>query len=74
MKKRSILSLIAVAGIAAACGQQRGVGRQAAGNGGPVFLDETRTIEERVEDALSNARLEKAGFRSFSSYYKSVCA
>lgn len=59
MKKRSILSLIAVAGIAVACGQQRGVGRQAAGNGGPVFLDETRTIEERVEDALSRMTTEE---------------
>ena len=27
-----------------------------------------------MNTALSNARLEKAGFRSFSSYYKSVCA
>lgn len=59
MKKRLILSLIAVAGIAAACGQQRGVGRQAAGNDGPVFLDETRTIEERVEDALSRMTTEE---------------
>ena len=48
MKTKLILSLIAVAGIAASCGQQRGVGRQAAGNGGPVFLDESKNIEERV--------------------------
>ena len=54
-----ILSLIAVAGIAAACGQQRGAGRQAAGDGGPVFLDETRTIEERVEDALARMTTEE---------------
>ena len=59
MKKRLILSLIAVAGIAAACGQQRGAGRQAAGDGGPVFLDETRTIEERVEDALARMTTEE---------------
>lgn len=59
MKIKLILSLIAAAGVAVACGQQRGVGRQAAGNGGPVFLDDTQPIERRVEDALSRMTLEE---------------
>ncbi len=59
MNLRLIFSLIASVGIAAACGQQKGVGRQAAGNGGPVFLDEMRSISERVEDALSRMTAEE---------------
>ena len=59
MKIKLILSLIAAAGVVAACGQQRGAGRQAAGNGGPVFLDDSQPIEKRVEDALSRMTLEE---------------
>lgn len=59
MKIKLILSLIAAAGVAVACGQQRGVGRQAAGNGGPVFLDDSQPVEKRVEDALSRMTLEE---------------
>ena len=59
MKIKLILSLIAAAGVVAACGQQRGAGRQAAGNGGPVFLDDSQPIERRVEDALSRMTLEE---------------
>ena len=59
MKIKLILSLIAAAGVVAACGQQRGAGRQAAGNGGPVFLNDSQPIERRVEDALSRMTLEE---------------
>ena len=59
MKNKLIVSLIVAAGVIAACGQQRGVGRQAAGNGGPVFLDDSQPIEKRVEDALSRMTLEE---------------
>ena len=59
MKSKLIVSLIVAAGVIAACGQQRGVGRQAAGNGGPVFLDDSQPIEKRVEDALSRMTLEE---------------
>ena len=59
MKIKLILSLIVAAAVAVACGQQRGVGRQAARNGGPVFLDDSQPIEKRVEDALSRMTLEE---------------
>ncbi len=59
MKTGLIFGMMAVAGIVTACCQQRGVGRQAAGNGGPVFLDETKTIEDRVEDVLSRMTTEE---------------
>ncbi len=54
---KALFGLLLVAGMVA-CGQKN-VGRQATGKGGPVFLDETKTIDERVEDALSRMTTEE---------------
>ena len=59
MKKFRMLLGLILAAATVACGQQKNVGRQAAGKGGPVFLDETKTIDERVEDALSRMTTEE---------------
>nr|MCR5133349.1 glycosyl hydrolase [Bacteroidales bacterium] len=59
MKTRLILSLMLVVAWVTACGQSGQRGKQAAGNDVPVFLDDTKTIEERVEDALSRMTVEE---------------
>ena len=59
MKKFRMLLGLILAAATVACGQQKNVGRQADGKGGPVFLDETKTIDERVEDALSRMTTEE---------------
>lgn len=59
MRKKLILSLMAVAAIAAACCQQGQKRGQAVRNDVPVFLNDTKDIEERVEDALTRMTLEE---------------
>lgn len=59
MKARLILSAMLVVAWATACGQPGQSGKQATGNGVPVFLDDSRKIEERVEDALSRMTTEE---------------
>ena len=59
MKTRLILSLMLVVAWATACGQPGQRGKQAAGNDVPVFLDDSKTIEERVEDALARMTVEE---------------
>ncbi|MBP5218583.1 MAG: glycoside hydrolase family 3 C-terminal domain-containing protein [Bacteroidales bacterium] len=59
MKTRLILSLMLVVAWATACGQPGQRGKQAAGNDVPVFLDDSKSIDERVEDALSRMTVEE---------------
>jgi len=59
MNARLTASLVAVIAVIASCGQHRSSERQVVGNDVPVFLDDTKDIEERVEDALSRMTLEE---------------
>ncbi len=59
MKTRLILSLMLAVVWAAACGQPGQRGKQAAGNDVPVFLDDSKSIEERVEDVLARMTVEE---------------
>lgn len=57
MKTHLVCCILSAVAVVTACGNQNG--KQAAGNGMPVFLDDTKTIDERVEDALSRMTLEE---------------
>ena len=57
MKTHLICGLMSIMALASACGNQND--KQATGNSQPVFLDDSKPMEERVEDALSRMTLEE---------------